>query len=128
MLADTEETLLENRRVLSINSSYKKRVKGRILGIVVRRQLRHIEPEINVKLNRQQDQLHIQEHHELHQIFAMITDQLRGQENNLKAFQRLLVRFDIYNAKVRLLMPMMEFAPRLIKPKAILGTSYSSIA
>lgn len=100
-LADTEETMLENRRLLSVISSYKKRVKGRVVGISGKGAVTHIEPEVNAVLNRQQDQLRIQEHHELHLIFANITDQLRSQRNNLKAFQRLLVRFDVYNAKVR---------------------------
>ncbi len=100
-LADTEETLLENRRLLSVVSSYKKRVRGRVVGISSKGAVTHIEPEVNSELNRNQDQLRIQEHHELHLIFAQITNQLRSQRNNLKAFQRLLVRFDVYYAKVR---------------------------
>jgi DNA mismatch repair protein MutS2 len=100
-LDDTEETLLENRRLLSVNSSYKKRVKGRIVGMSAKGMVTYIEPAVNTELNRTQDQLRIQEHQELHLIFSEITDQLRSQSNNLKAFQRLLVRFDVYNAKVR---------------------------
>lgn len=116
-LADTEETLLENRRVLSVNSSYKKRVKGRVVGISGKGAVTHIEPEVNAALNRHQDQLRIQEHHELHLIFAMITDKLRSQRNNLKAFQRLLVRFDVYNAKVRFADVYGGIKPKINKTK-----------
>ncbi len=100
-LADTEQSMLENRRVLSVLSSYKKRVKGRVVGISTKGVVTHIEPAVNGEMNILQDQLRIQEHHELHLIFSRITDELRSQRNNLKAFQRLLVRFDVYNAKVR---------------------------
>jgi len=116
-LADTEETLLENRRVLSIISSYKKRVKGRVVGITGKGAVTHIEPEVNAALNRSQDQLRIQEHHELHLIFSAITDQLRSQRNNLKAFQRLLVRFDVYNAKVRFADVYAGIKPKINKSK-----------
>ena len=116
-LADTEETMLENRRLLSVISSYKKRVKGRVVGISGKGAVTHIEPEVNVEPNRQQDQLRIQEHHELHLIFAMITDKLRSQGNNLKAFQRLLVRFDVYNAKVRFADVYDGIKPKINKQK-----------
>lgn len=118
-LADTEETMLENRRLLSIISSYKKRVKGRVVGISGKGAVTHIEPEVNAALNRSQDQLSIQEHHELHLIFANITDQLRSQRNNLKAFQRLLVRFDVYNAKVRFADLYKGIKPKINKSKKL---------
>jgi DNA mismatch repair protein MutS2 len=100
-LADTEETHLENKRLLTVLSQYKKRVKGRIVGISSKGMVTYIEPEINVQINRNQDQLRIQEQHELYLILEKITLELRSQRHNLKAFQRLLVRFDVYNAKVR---------------------------
>lgn len=100
-LADTEETFLENKRLLSVTSAYKKRVKGRVVGISSKGVVTYIEPAVNSELNRAQDQLRIEEHHELFIIFERITQELRSQRNNLKAFQRLLVRFDVYNAKVR---------------------------
>ncbi len=116
-LDDTQETLLENRRLLSVNSSYKKRVKGRVVGISAKGMVTYIEPAVNAELNRNQDQLRIQEHHELHLIFSMITDQLRSQSSNLKAFQRLLVRFDVYNAKVRFADVYDGIKPKINKTK-----------
>jgi len=101
LLADTEETHLDNKRLLTVQSQYKKRVKGRIVGISAKGAVTYIEPEINIKFNRNQEQLRIQEQHEIYLILEKITFELRGQRHNLKAFQRLLVRFDVYNAKVR---------------------------
>jgi len=101
LLADTEETHLDNKRLLTVLSQYKKRVKGRIVGISSKGVVTYIEPEVNIQINRNQDQLRIQEQHEVYIILEKITLELRSQRNNLKAFQRLLVRFDVYNAKVR---------------------------
>jgi len=101
LLADTEETHLDNKRLLTVLSQYKKRVKGRIVGISAKGVVTYIEPEVNIQINRNQDQLRIQEQHEVYIILEKITLELRSQRNNLKAFQRLLVRFDVYNAKVR---------------------------
>lgn len=100
-LGETEETHLDNRRLLTVTSTYKKRVKGRIVGISSKGVVSYIEPESNIQLNRNQEQLNIQEKHELYLIFEKITIELRSQRHNLKAFQRLLVRFDVYNAKIR---------------------------
>ena len=100
-LADTEETHLENRRLLTVLTQYKKRVKGRIVGISAKGVVTYIEPEINVQINRNQEQLRIQEQHEIYKILEDITNKLRGEKHNLKAFQRLLIRFDLYNAKVQ---------------------------
>ncbi len=101
LLADTEETHLDNKRLLTVLSQYKKRVKGRIVGISSKGVVTYIEPEINIQINRNQEQLRIQEQHEVYIILEKITLELRSQRHNLKAFQRLLVRFDVYNAKVR---------------------------
>ena len=100
ILAETEETHLENRRLLAVLTQYKKRVKGRIVGISSKGVVTYIEPESNVQINRNQEQLRIQEQHEVYKILEDITLKLRSEKNNLKAFQRLLVRFDLYNAKV----------------------------
>lgn len=100
-LGETEETFLDNRRLLTVTSAYKKRVKGRLVGISSKGIVSYIEPESNIQLNRNQEQLRIEEKHELYLIFEKITLQLRSQRSNLKAFQRLLVRFDVFNAKVK---------------------------
>jgi DNA mismatch repair protein MutS2 len=68
ILAETEETHLDNRRLLSVLTQYKKRVKGRIVGISSKGVVTYIEPESNVQINRNQEQLRIQEQHEIYEI------------------------------------------------------------
>ena len=101
ILGDTEETHLDNRRLLTVLSQYKKRVKGKIHGISAKGNFTYIEPFETIQLNESQDQLKIEERHEIYKILESITLKLRSERNNLKAFQRLLVRFDLLNAKVR---------------------------
>jgi DNA mismatch repair protein MutS2 len=99
-LGDTVETHLNNKRLLSVLSQYKKHVAGKAHGISSKGNFTYIEPKENIALNSNQDQLYLQEKHELYKILESITNQLRSEKHNLEAFQRLLVRFDVYNAKV----------------------------
>lgn len=102
LLADTEETYLENRRLLSVISASKKQVKGKIFGVSSKGNHTYIEPEENITLNKNQEKLRIEESNEIFKILKDITDELRSERRNLEAFQRLLIRFDLFNAKVLL--------------------------
>ncbi len=113
LLGDSEETHLDNRRLLTVQSTYKKRVPGKIHGISAKGNYTYVEPKENIPLNDHQDQLKIEEQHELYKILEAITNELRGEKNNLEAFQRLLIRFDIYNAKVLLAESMKAIKPQL---------------
>lgn len=100
VLGDTEETFYENRRLLNVVSAQKKKVKGKVYGMSSKGVYTYIEPAENVEINKEQEKLRVEEHNEVFKILKEITDQLRGERKNLEAFQRLLVRFDLYNAKV----------------------------
>ena len=47
LLSDTKETVINNRRVFSIKSSYKKQFPGLVLGSSKTGNVAHIEPEVN---------------------------------------------------------------------------------
>jgi DNA mismatch repair protein MutS2 len=100
LLGESEETFLENRRLLAVLSQYKKRVPGRMYGTSSKGNYTYIEPIENVALNKEQEQLRIDENNEVFMILEQVTLRLRSEKNHLKAFQRLLVRFDLLNAKV----------------------------
>ncbi|WP_027419189.1 endonuclease MutS2 [Crocinitomix catalasitica] len=99
-LADSEETFLENRRLLSVLSQYKRRVNGKVYGSSAKGNYTYIEPVENIQLNNAQEQLRIDESNEIFAILESVTFKLRAEKKQLKAFQRLLVRFDLLNAKV----------------------------
>ncbi len=100
LLGESEETFIENRRLLSVLSQYKKRVPGKMYGVSAKGTYTYIEPQENVPLNKRQEQLRIDEANEVFTILERVTNDLRAEKNHLKAFQRLLVRFDLLNAKV----------------------------
>lgn len=100
LLGESEETFLENRRLLAVLSQYKKRVPGKIYGVSAKGTYTYIEPSDNIQLNKAQEQLYVDESNELFIILEAVTLKLRGEKKQLKAFQRLLVRFDLLNAKV----------------------------
>ncbi|MGB1104092.1 MAG: endonuclease MutS2 [Crocinitomicaceae bacterium] len=99
-LGDSEETFLENRRLLAVLSQYKRRVPGKMYGTSSKGNYTYIEPVENVELNKEQEQLRIDENNEVFLILEKVTYRLRSEKSHLKAFQRLLVRFDLLNAKV----------------------------
>ena len=112
VLDSTGETFLDNRRLLVVFSANKKKVKGKIHGISGKGNLSYIEPTININLNKQLDKLLMEESNELFKILQDITLQLRGEKRNLKAFERLLTRFDLFNGKVRFAQDYKGIIPR----------------
>ncbi len=100
VLADTEETFYDNRRLLTVVSAQKKKVKGKVHGMSSKGVYTYVEPAENVQINKEQERLYIEESNEIFKVLKEITDELRSERGNLEAFQRLLIRFDVFNAKV----------------------------
>ena len=100
LLGDSEESFLENRRLLAVLSQYKKRVPGKIYGISAKGNYTYIEPQEIISLNAEQEQFRMDESNELFSILEDVTLKLRSEKTHLKAFQSLLVRFDLLSAKV----------------------------
>jgi len=100
LLGETEESFLDNRRLLTVLSQYKKRVPGRICGVSAKGNYTYIEPQESFELNKEQERLRIEESNEIFSILEKVTFRLRAEKKQLKAFQNLLVKFDLLNAKV----------------------------
>ncbi len=96
------ETYIDGKRLLSVISAHKSKVKGRTVQISARGNLRFIEPIENIDLNKRLERLILDERNEIFKILQTITFQLRCEKRNLEAFERLLTRFDLFNAKVQL--------------------------
>ncbi len=100
VLADTFETFLDDKRLLAVMSTFKNNVAGKIVGVSSKGNVSYVEPEMNVRLNQHQAQLRAEERSEIYRILSDLSDKLRHRRKDLEAFQRLLVRFDLFNAKV----------------------------
>jgi len=100
VLADTFETFLDDKRLLAVISTFKNNVAGKVVGVSSKGNVSYVEPEVNIRLNQHQAQLRAEERSEIYRILSDLSDKLRHRRRDLEAFQRLLVRFDLFNAKV----------------------------
>ena len=102
MLGDTTETFIENRRVLTVVSSHKKKVGGNILGSSNTGTLTYIEPDANASLNQELDVLRYEENKEIERILRILRKDLFMYFELIKGYQSLLTEIDFINAKGRL--------------------------
>ncbi len=115
VLDSTEETFLDNRRLLVVISAHKRKVKGKVHGVSGKGNFSYVEPGVNINLNNQLDKLLIEESNEIFKILQEITFLLRAEKKNLQAFERLLIRFDLFNAKVRFAASYNGIIPKINK-------------
>ncbi len=110
---DIHENVIDNRRVLAVNSTYKRQVEGSILGASKTGSLTYIEPKVNLALNFELDQLKDDERKEIRRILAELSDFLRTHLELIKVYQQILCAFDEVNAKVRLALRMDAAKPEI---------------
>ncbi len=112
---DISENVIDNRRVMTVLSTYKRQVDGNILGSSKTGSLSYIEPQINRALNFQLDQLKDDERKEIRRILAALTEFMRTHLDLITAYQQIICDFDEVNAKVQLaqkiggLRPLLNF-------------------
>jgi DNA mismatch repair protein MutS2 len=117
VLGDIEEVFLDEKRLLSVLSQHKRKVPGRVIDVSGGGALSYIEPFENLELNKEQENLRYAERNEIFQILKELTEFLRGKKYYLSAYQRLLVKFDLLNAKVVFARSYNGVLPRFGKNK-----------
>ena len=114
-LADTEEGYLNGRRVLAIASTHKRKVRGTALGTSKTGSVTFIEPAECQQVNHELEMLKDDERKEIVRILRGLTQRIRKHTPLIKAQQRLLVRLDFLQAKVKLALDMDGVKPHLVK-------------
>ncbi len=114
-LADTEEGYLNERRVLAIASTHKRKVRGTALGTSKTGSVTFIEPAECHQVNHELEMLKDDERKEIVRILRELTQRIRKHTPLIKAQQRLLVRFDFLQAKVKLALEMDGVKPHVVK-------------
>lgn len=110
---DLKESYIGNRRVLSILSSHKRKVDGNVMGSSKTGSLTYIEPQNNIALNAELDQLLDDEHKEIRRIFAELTNFFRKHLELIEAYQDILVKYDELNAREKLAKKLDAVKPRI---------------
>ena len=106
LLADTHETFLNERRVLTLLSTHKRKITGSILGSSKTGSLTYIEPQVNVPLNNELESLQDDERKEIFRILQQLTKFLSDYLPLIKEYQLILTEFDFIQAKSKLALEL----------------------
>ncbi|MEX1188621.1 MAG: DNA mismatch repair protein MutS [Bacteroidia bacterium] len=118
-LADTEESIYNGRRVLSVVAEQKRSVKGLIQGSSDTGKTTFIEPIETVDLNNEVFELIQQERREIMRILRQLTNELRYNIELIKNYESCLSEFDFNRAKAHLSIELKAVMPHLIKTSQI---------
>lgn len=127
-LGENRETFVNERRVLAVVSTHKRKVSGSVLGSSKTGSLTYIEPQINIELNNEFELLQDDERNEIFKILQALTRDLSQHFDLISAYQILLVAFDVINSKCKLALDMNAILPGISEePKIELIEAYHPI-
>ena len=118
-LGDTNESFFRGRRVLSVVSSYKRMIGGKLFGASKSGHLTYVEPPENALLNNQLEQLEEDERAEVLRILKELTAKIRVNFDLVKQYQYLLVRLDFLQAKTKFGIRINASQPKFIADSSI---------
>lgn len=99
ILAETEETIRDGRRVLSVKSEYKRSLKGIITDESDNGNITYIEPNETVFINNELIELHLEERREIYKILVTATAAIRPHKETIEQLQLLMAALDAIRAK-----------------------------
>ena len=94
VLGETKLTFVNDRRVLTIVSTYKRKVKGSVVGSSKTGSLTYIEPQVNVELNNELELLTDDERKEIFRILQVLTREISQFLPLIIAYQELLTELE----------------------------------
>ncbi|MFO0361230.1 MAG: DNA mismatch repair protein MutS, partial [Flavobacteriales bacterium] len=118
-LGDTGEAFINERRVLAVYSTHKRKISGIVVGSSNTGALTYIEPEVNIQLNFELEALHDDERNEVRKILRKLTRDIRTQAPLIDAYQTLLTELDFLQAKTRLAMELDASIPLISEEQVI---------
>ncbi|TXI85891.1 MAG: DNA mismatch repair protein MutS [Crocinitomicaceae bacterium] len=113
VLGDTKETFVNDRRVLTIVSTHKRKIKGSVVGSSKTGSLTYIEPEVNVGLNNELELLTDDERKEIFRILQQLTASIAHHFPLIQGYQNLLTELDFINAKAKLAIDLNADLPSI---------------
>jgi DNA mismatch repair protein MutS2 len=100
-LVDTQESLRNGRRVLTVAVEHKRKVPGILHDESSTGKTVYIEPEKVVSLNQDMYNLYAERRHEIYRIFRALCAFIRPYADSLLTIQHVLVKLDTIRAKAR---------------------------
>jgi DNA mismatch repair protein MutS2 len=102
VLGDTREAFVNDRRVLTILSTHKRKIPGTVMGSSKTGSLTFIEPQVNIQLNNELEMLLDDERKEIYRILQALTREVAVFLPLIKSYQQVLTQLDFINAKSQL--------------------------
>jgi DNA mismatch repair protein MutS2 len=115
LLAETRETFINERRVLTVLSTHKRKISGTVVGSSKTGSLTFIEPQVNIQLNNELELLLDDERKEIYLILQQLSSELAVHLELITAYQKILTRLDFINAKSKLALELNCCLPGLVK-------------
>ena len=112
-LSDSGESIRNSRRVLSVPSEHKRKIKGIIHDESSTGNTTFIEPEIIIQINNDIFDLEMAERQEIYRLLKELSAMLRPHVETLENYQILLVDIDVIYSKARMASKMQATAPKL---------------
>ena len=119
-LSDTPETFRNHRRVLSVPSEHKRKIRGIIHDESDTGRTAFIEPEAVIEINNDLFDLEGDERREIFRILRDLSAQIRPYGPLLGQYLDVLVRYDVIHARARLAVVMRAGMP-ILKEKPVIG-------
>jgi DNA mismatch repair protein MutS2 len=113
VLGETLEGFINDRRVLTVQSTFKRKVTGNIHGSSKTGSLTFVEPVINVPLNNELEFLFDDERKEIHRILQVLTSTIAHFKPLIESYQKLLIQLDFINAKCKLALDLNANLPSI---------------
>ena len=114
MLADIREGFVNNRRVLAVESTYKRRVNGNVLGSSNTGTITFIEPGAVIPLNHEFEILRDDERKEKRRILKELTRVARRNLPLIRKYQTALIEFDWIQARTKLAIEFNACLPSIM--------------
>lgn len=124
-LADNVESFRNGRRVLSVPSEHKRKIRGIIHDESTTGRTAYIEPEEIIDINNDLFDLETDEKKEIYRLLKMLSEMLRPFTPDISLYQKIIVQIDLIQAKVKLALRMDARKPKLYpKPHVRIEQGY----
>jgi len=119
-LADTMESVRNDRRVLAVHAEFKRKIRGIVHDQSATGRTAYVEPEEIIEINNDLFELDSARRAEEYRLLATLCDEIRPFIEEFEAAERTLVDIDVYSAKARFAMQIEGEMPA-VSEKPILG-------
>ena len=114
VLADTQESVHDNKRVLAIEGAFKGQVNGVFHGSSAKASIFFVEPSETLEINNEITLLEEEEKREVTRILRLLTAFVAGYREVLRDFSTALYQIDFVNAKALYALDEEACLPQLV--------------